>query len=63
MCMCETSTAFVCKFSSMVLIALIGRIQFKRIQFNCSFLLCLLGILVFSKSRSYLFIVSAKSKV
>jgi hypothetical protein len=31
MCMCETSTAFVCKFSSMGLIALIGRIQFKWI--------------------------------
>jgi hypothetical protein len=31
MCMCEASTAFVCKFSSMVLIALIGRIQFKWI--------------------------------
>jgi hypothetical protein len=61
MCMCETSTAFVCKFSSMGLIALIGRIQFKWIFII--FLLCLLGILVFSESRSYLFIVSAKSKV
>jgi hypothetical protein len=40
MCMCETSTAFVCKFSSMVLIALIGRIQFKWI-FIIFFSVCL----------------------